>query len=102
MYYLFFENTLSFKCTSFTDVMKMIIAAHFTFNKDFPKRHSMTFDFIQRCFVDIQPTGSSKVSNPSKSKTKVMSFITKINKLLKTASAENEFQAEYFEATAGP
>lgn len=80
-FYFFMQEHNIFLGCSFTDCIKFYIAAHYIYNKVFPKEFSYTLDFIQRCFLNIYPESESKSSKQSKEK--VLNLIMRLNKLLR-------------------
>lgn len=63
---------------TFMQMLKLLFASHFVFNKTFPSSNSKTLDFMQRYYMNIQPENGNKALQPSKSKQAVSSFANKL------------------------
>ncbi|XP_043463687.1 uncharacterized protein LOC122499411, partial [Leptopilina heterotoma] len=88
-YSFFLENRLIRTELTFMETLKLLFASYFVFNKNFPKSNSITFDFIQRYLLSIEPINGNKAWNSSKSKNLVASFANKLDLFHVPANTED-------------
>nr|XP_039268070.1 putative heat shock 70 kDa protein 7 [Styela clava] len=79
-FYVIAEREVVCSCRSFFEAVAFQFASFYVFNIEYPNKASLTFDFIQRFFGDINPSGTkSKKSKGKDVNAKVIGLARRVN-----------------------